>query len=95
VVINNIEGGPERLLHRAGVALTSSNPGIATVPANVSVAAGATSAPVAVVTQAVTAQNTVTISGSLGGVTVPDTMTLSPRRRRYLQGRTAVAGEPA
>ena len=47
----------------AVVALSSSNPGVATVPAGVTVTAGAQTATFAVTTAAVSSATTVTISG--------------------------------
>ena len=51
------------------VALSSSNPGVVSVPGSVTVAAGAQTATFAVATAAVSSATTVTISGSYNGVT--------------------------
>jgi hypothetical protein len=60
------------------VALSSSNTAVATVPASVSVVAGATSATFTVTTQTVAASAAVTISASQGGVTRTATLTVNP-----------------
>ena len=58
--------------------LASSNPG-ATVPASVTVAAGATSSPYfKITTSAVAAQTVVTISASYNGVTKAANLTVNP-----------------
>ena len=62
----------------AVVALSSSNTGVATVPASVTVAAGGTSATFTVTTQAVTASTSATITGSFGGATRTATLTVTP-----------------
>jgi len=62
----------------AVVTLSSSNTGVATVPASVTVAAGATSATFPVNTPAVTASSSSTISGSFGGATRSAALTVTP-----------------
>ena len=61
----------------AVVALSSSNTAAATVPANVTVAAGSTSATFNVSTAAVSASTSVTISGSYGGSSAAATLTVT------------------
>jgi hypothetical protein len=62
----------------AVVTLSSNNTGAATVPANVTIAAGSTSATFAITTFAVSASTPVTISGSYGGATRTTTLTATP-----------------
>jgi hypothetical protein len=59
------------------VSLSSSNTAVATVPASVTVAAGATSATFPVTTTAVTGTTGVTISASYGGLTQTATLTVA------------------
>jgi hypothetical protein len=63
----------------ATVTLASNNTTAATVPASVTVAAGATSANFTVTTQAVTASTAVTLTASYGGVSRTATLTVSPQ----------------
>jgi hypothetical protein len=60
------------------VVTLSSNNAAATVPANVTVAAGATTGTFSVSTTAVTTQTSVTITGAHGGVNQTATLTLMP-----------------
>jgi hypothetical protein len=60
------------------VALSSSSPATASVPANVSVPQGATSAGFTVTTSAVTASTPVTLTASAGGITRTATLTVTP-----------------
>jgi len=60
------------------VALTSANPGVATVPASVDVPEGATSAVFAVATTAVAASTGVDITATAGGGTATATLTVGP-----------------
>src|SRR5436190_3950217 len=62
----------------AQVALSSSDPSVATVPSSVTVAAGATSATFTVSTSTVTASTTVMISASYAGVTKAASLTVNP-----------------
>jgi uncharacterized repeat protein (TIGR03803 family) len=62
----------------AAVTLSSSNPSVAGVPASVTVAAGATSASFPVMTTAVNASTSVTISGTYDGTTQSATLTVTP-----------------
>src|SRR5207248_1299690 len=62
----------------AVVALTTSNAGVAGVPATVPVAAGATTATFAITTTAVTAATPMTIGGSFGGASRTATLTVNP-----------------
>src|SRR6266446_1574338 len=62
----------------AQVALSSSNTTAATVPSNVTVAAGATSASFTVSTSAVSASTTVTISATYAGATRSASLTVTP-----------------
>ena len=62
----------------AVVTLSSSNTGVATVPASVTVAAGATSAAFTVSTSAVTTSTVVTISASNAGATKTVPLTVTP-----------------
>jgi hypothetical protein len=59
------------------VALSSSNAAIASVPASVTIAGGATSATFAIATQTVTASSSVTISAAYGGVSKTATLTVT------------------
>jgi hypothetical protein len=63
------------------VTLASSNPSIASVPPNVTVAAGASSASFAIVTTPVKANTSVTITANSGGVTKSATLSIRKRRR--------------
>jgi hypothetical protein len=63
------------------VALSSSNTSVATVPANITVPAGATSVPFAVATGAVIAQSSATISATYAGATRATTLTVFPLTR--------------
>ncbi|HSE37785.1 MAG TPA: hypothetical protein VLG74_10815, partial [Blastocatellia bacterium] len=65
----------------AVVPLFSSNPSVATVPANVTVPTGANSVSFAVATGAVTAQSSATISATYGGETRATTLTVFPLPR--------------
>ena len=58
--------------------LSSANPSIVSVPASVSVAAGASSATFGVSTSAVTANTSVTITATFGGVSRTATLTVTP-----------------
>jgi photosystem II stability/assembly factor-like uncharacterized protein len=60
------------------IALSSSEPAVASVPANVTVAAGATSATFTIFTTAVTASTTVTITASLSGATKSALLSVNP-----------------
>jgi hypothetical protein len=60
------------------VTLISSDPAVATVPANVTVLAGATSVSFPVTTTAVTAATPVTITASFGGASGTATLTVNP-----------------
>jgi hypothetical protein len=60
------------------VSLSSSNTAVATVPASVTIAAGATSATFAVTTSSVTASTSVTISAAYNGVTQSAALTVTP-----------------
>ena len=60
------------------VSLASSNPAVATVPASVTVAAGATSATFPAATSGVAASTAVTISASYNGVTKTAVLTVTP-----------------
>jgi hypothetical protein len=60
------------------VTLASSNPAVATVPATVTVPAGATSVTFPVTTTAVTTATTVTIFATSGGATTSVTLTVNP-----------------
>jgi Domain of unknown function (DUF5666) len=62
----------------AVVTLTSSNPTVATVPANVTVEAGAISASFPVTTTAVTAATPVTLTASFGGASSTAVLTVNP-----------------
>jgi hypothetical protein len=61
------------------VSLSSSNTGVATVPASVTLPAGATSANFTITTRAVTVQTSVTITASAGGVTRQAFLTVTPQ----------------
>lgn len=60
------------------ISLASSNTAIATVPANVTIAAGSTSATFSVNTVSVTASSSVTISGAFGGANSGAALTVTP-----------------
>jgi len=60
------------------IALSSSNPSVASVPASVSILAGANTATVLVTASAVNANTSVTITASLNGTTRSVTLTLQP-----------------
>ena len=60
------------------VRVTSSNPAVASVPANVVVQAGKSTGTIAVQTSAVTAKTVVTITASMGGVSKAFTLTVNP-----------------
>jgi hypothetical protein len=62
----------------AQVTLSSGNTAAATVPASVTVAAGATSATFTVTSRSVTASTSATINASYGGVTRTATLTVTP-----------------
>jgi hypothetical protein len=62
----------------AVVSLSSSNTAVATVPASVTVAAGATSATFTVTTSTVTTSTAVSNSGTYGGTTRSATLTVAP-----------------
>jgi hypothetical protein len=59
------------------VTLSSSNTAVATVPASVTIAGGATSATFTIPTQTVTASSSVTISAAYGGVSKTATLTVT------------------
>jgi hypothetical protein len=61
----------------AAVTLSSSNTAVATVPASVSVAGGATSATFTISTQTVTTATSATISAAYGGVSKAATLTVT------------------
>jgi hypothetical protein len=63
----------------AVVSLVSSNTGVATVPASVPIAAGATSATFSAMTAAVGTSTSVTLSATYSGVTRTATLTVSPQ----------------
>ena len=63
----------------AVVSLGSSNTGVATVPASVTIAAGATSATFSATTAAVGPSTSVTLSATYSGVTRTATLTVSPQ----------------
>ena len=71
------------------VSLASSNSGVATVPASVTVGAGATSATFAVTTSAVVSSTAVTITGSGGGAVRTATLTVNPQPAAALLTLTA------
>ena len=62
----------------AAVSLSSSNTAVATLPANVTIRAGATSAIFTVNTTVVTTSSSVTVSASYAGVTQTDSVTVTP-----------------
>ncbi|HYR87414.1 MAG TPA: hypothetical protein VE422_25245 [Terriglobia bacterium] len=74
------------------VTLSSNNMGVATVPASVTVAAGATSATFQVTTKAVANSTSVTITGSAGGVSRTATLTVTPNLAGF-RGPTANAAD--
>ena len=61
------------------VTLSSSNAAVASVPASVTVASGATTAQFAVTTSSVTSSTTATITGTGGGATRTATLTINPQ----------------
>lgn len=63
----------------AVVALTSSNPAIASVPATATIGTGGLSSTFSITTQSVTASTTVTISASYGSTTRTATITVTPQ----------------
>jgi hypothetical protein len=65
----------------AAVTLSSSNTAVATVPASVTVAGGATSATFTISTQTVTASASATISAAYGGVSKAATLTVTAHYR--------------
>jgi hypothetical protein len=75
-----------------GRELSSSNPAVATVPASVTVAAGATSATFPVTTSAVASSTSVTITGSAGGASRSATLTVTPNLAGF-RGPTANAAD--
>jgi hypothetical protein len=60
------------------VSLSSSNPNVVTLPANVAIAAGAVEASFNVTTSAVASSTTVTLNGTAGGVTRTATLEIKP-----------------
>jgi hypothetical protein len=74
------------------VSLSSSNGGVASVPASVTVAAGATSATFSVTTTAVASSTPVTITGSAGGTNRTATLTVTPNLAGF-RGATANAAD--
>ena len=60
------------------VSLSSSNTGVVTVPASLTVPAGATSATFAVTTSSVTSSSTVTLAVSYAGTTLNSSLTVTP-----------------
>ena len=62
----------------AAVSFTSSNPAVASVPATVTVPAGASSQAVGIATQPVATTTTVTLSAAYGSVTRTATLTITP-----------------
>jgi LmbE family N-acetylglucosaminyl deacetylase/lysophospholipase L1-like esterase len=79
------------------VSLASSAPSVATVPASVTVAAGAASATFLVTTSAVTASTGVTISASYGGATPTAPLTVTPASASALalNPTSVVGGNPS
>lgn len=63
----------------AVVSLTSSNPGVAGVPASITIPAGRASATFMVTTSSVTTSSLVTISATYNRVTISPTLTVTPR----------------
>jgi hypothetical protein len=74
----------------ATVTLSSSNTAVATVPASVTVAAGATSAGFTIATSSVTASVSVTVTASSGGVTRSAALTVNPAAGACAAGRSRV-----
>lgn len=72
----------------AVVTLSSGNTGVATVPASVTVAAGATSATFTVTSATVSANQSVTISGTYNGTTKNATLTVTPAASLVLSSLT-------
>jgi hypothetical protein len=72
------------------VSLTSANPGVASVPATVTVPGGATSANYTITTSAVTSSTPVQITASLRGVNKPATTTVVPAGQ--LSGTVTLGG---
>jgi hypothetical protein len=72
------------------VTLSSSNTGVATVPASVTVAAGATSAAFTVATSPVNQSTSVTITGVGGGVTRTASLTVTPPGQNAMLTVTAI-----
>jgi hypothetical protein len=77
------------------VSLSSSNPAVASVPASVTVPAGATSAGFTVTTTAVTTTQSPVITASAGGVTQSITMSVSPPPPPPARTLTALTLNPA
>jgi hypothetical protein len=75
----------------AVVALSSGNTAVATVPASVTVPAGATSAPFTVTSKAVTASTPVTIGATYSGVTKSATLTVNPASAGALPAPTLLS----
>jgi hypothetical protein len=73
------------------VTLSSSNSSVVSVPASVTVVAGATTAQFAVTTTAVTSATTVTITGTGGGATRTATLTVNPQSGGTLPAPSLVA----
>ena len=77
----------------AAVTLSSSNSGVASVPATVSVPAGAVASSFPITTNGVSATSPVTISGSYGNENASALLTVNPVSLTWLSlGGTAVAG---
>src|SRR5262249_8364847 len=74
------------------VTLTSGNSTVASVPASVTIAAGATSATVPVTTTAVATGTPVTLTGGAGGVSRSATLTVTPNLAGF-RGPTAQAAD--
>jgi len=72
------------------VTLSSSNTAVATVPASVTVAAGATGATFTIATSSVTASTSVTITASSAGVTRTAALTVNPAAAGCPAGRSRV-----
>src|SRR5688572_13245024 len=62
----------------AVITLSNNNPGVASVPSSVTVAAGTSNTTFAIGTASVTSSTSVTISGAYGGVSRTATLTLTP-----------------
>ena len=78
----------------AVVTLSSANPSVVSVPASVSVAAGASSATFAVNTSAVTANTSVTITATYAGVSRTTTLTVTPTSTPTTASLSAVSVSP-